>query len=87
VLVTTARLLLLPLPVVGGAYVVALTAGLARARPDLVWWLAPWPLLAAVLAVRAKAWWIVAGAVVELAAAVSLHGLLTFVRAWRLEGG
>jgi hypothetical protein len=84
---SVARLLLFPLPLVGGAYVVALTAGAASARPELVWWLVPWPVLAGVLAVPARAWWILAGAFVELAAAVPLHGLLTFVRAWRLEGG
>lgn len=84
---TLARLLLLPLPIVAGVYVIALTAGAARARPELVWWLVPWPVLAGLVAVPLRAWWVLAGAAVELAVAVPLHGLVTFVRAWRLEGG
>ena len=79
--------LLLPMPVVGAAYAAAVLARVAAARPTPVLLLAPWPLLAAVLAMRERAYWIVAVALVELAALVPLHGLVTLVRAWRLEGG
>jgi hypothetical protein len=79
--------LLLATPILGAAYAAAVLARVAAARPSVVVLLAPWPLAAAALAVRERAPWMVAVAVLELAALVPLHALVTFVRAWRLEGG
>ena len=80
-------MLLLPAPILGVAYAAAILTRVVAARPDAVVLLAPWPILAAVLALRTRAKGLVAVAVVELVALVPLHGLVTFVRAWRLEGG
>jgi hypothetical protein len=82
-----ARVLLLPVPVLGAAYVAAVAMRLVTARPEVVLWLAPWPLLAGTMALRERATWVVAAALVEIAALVPLYALVTFVRAWRLEGG
>ena len=82
-----ARALLLPVPVLGVAYAAAVLIRVAAARPSVVLVLAPFPVLAAVAALRDGARWIVAVAALELAALVPLHALVTFVRAWRLEGG
>jgi len=88
VVARAAPMLLLPTPVLGTAYVAAVLARVAAARPDIVALLAPWPLLAVALAVRdGRQRWIVVVAVLELAGLVPLHALVTFVRAWRLEGG
>ena len=80
-------MLLLPAPLLGAAYAAAVVTRLVAARPDVVIALALWPIMAATLAMRARAKWIITVAVVELVALVPLHGLVTFVRAWRLEGG
>jgi hypothetical protein len=84
--------LLVPLPV-GAAILLALVrAKLIPADPSLVLGLGIFPLAALVIAWRerdgggARRAWIVAG-LVELALLVPLHGLVTFIRAWRLEGG
>jgi len=88
VVVRAARMLLLPTPVLGTAYAAAVLARLAAARPDVVALLAPWPFLGGALVVRERGpRWIVVVAVLELAALVPLHALVTLVRAWRLEGG
>lgn len=65
--------------------VAAVRARFVAARPEAAWVLAILPLAALTLAVRERAWGLVLGALVALACAVPLHGLLTFVRAWRLE--
>jgi len=80
-------MLLLPMPVLGIAYAAAVLSRVAAARPSVVLLLAPFPVVAGALAFRDRAWWFAAVAVLELSALVPLHALVTFVRAWRLEGG
>ena len=65
--------------------VAAVRARLVSARPEDAFALAVLPLVAGALAARERAWGLLIVALVALACAVPLHGLLTFVRAWRLE--
>lgn len=81
------RWLLVPLPVLGVAYLAGVLAGAAPARPGAVWGLAIFPALALVPALARRAVGVLAFALLELALLVPLDGLVTFVRAWRLEGG
>jgi hypothetical protein len=83
----TAAWLLVPLPV-GAVVVLALVqAKLISADPALVLALGIFPLAALVSAWREGRLPLVVAALAELALLVPLHGLVTFIRAWRLEGG
>ncbi len=77
--------LLVPLPVAALLYLLAVRWKLVPTRPDVVWVLAIFPLAALALGTRSRSWSVVAGALIELALCVPLHGLLTFIHAWRLE--
>jgi hypothetical protein len=75
------------MPLGAVVYLALVAAQAARATPEVVYWLAPCPLAALGLGWRARAGAIVVGAILELALLVPIHGVLTFVHAWRLEGG
>jgi hypothetical protein len=69
----------------GTGLIAAVRARLVAARPEDAYALAVLPLVAGALAIRERAWGLTIAALVALACAVPLHGLLTFVRTWRLE--
>jgi hypothetical protein len=82
-----ARWLLVLFVAAGTVYVAGLLGRLVPARPEIVEAFAVLPLGALALAVWARARGLIVVALVELLALVPLHALITFVRAWRLEGG
>ncbi len=84
---TAAHLLLALVPASAGLYLLAIAQRALPTRPGVVWVFAALLLAALALAARARARGAIATAILELALLVPLHGLLTFVRAWRLEGG
>jgi hypothetical protein len=66
--------------------------GLVRAKlipadPTLALVLGIFPLAALVIAWREGKRALIVAALLELALLIPIHGLVTFIRAWRLEGG
>lgn len=80
-----ARRLLIAFPILAIAHLAALHARVIPARPELAVWWAALPIAALVVGPRTRG--VLVAAVVELAAVVPLHGLVTLLRAVRLEGG
>ena len=80
-----ANVLLLPAPLAGALYLIALRLALLPARPQMVWWLAVFPVAALVLALRARAARPAVAAMVELVLCVALQQLVTFIHAWKLD--
>jgi hypothetical protein len=80
-----AEALLIPAPLAGIAYLVALRLALAPARPELVWWLVVPPAAAVIAALRVRASRLVIAALLELVFCLPLHALVTFIHAWRLD--
>ena len=77
--------LLIAFAVAALSYLGAIRGQLLPARPALVWLLALLPLAALMLGVRGRSRAAVIAAALELAACVPLHGLVTFLHAWRLD--
>jgi len=79
--------LLVPLPVGAVVLLALVQAKLIPADANLALGLGIFPLAALVIAWREGRRPLIVAALVELALLVPLHGLVTFIRAWRLEGG
>jgi hypothetical protein len=79
--------LLVPLPVGAVVLLALVQAKLIPADPTRALGLGIFPLAALVIAWREGKRALIGAALLEIVLLVPLHGLVTFIRAWRLEGG